>query len=401
MSWRDRLETASFKGTDFLTESHEAQNGRRLVVHEYPGAEEPDVEDLGGKAQGWRVVAYFIGEDYDQDADSFEAVLDEPGADWLTHPWLGRIWARARTWSRSERNQEGGYCQISIDFVPGGADARAASVDLVDVADSSIDDFSDASEDDFNLLTMASTSVNAFIARVSGVLDYVRIAISIATLPLTWASQVQNLVLGMQRDLDELVAMPARYANTFRGITDMLGGIPDDDGNSGATSSRGRTTGPVFSDLDRPRVVARLASIAATTVPSVLTGAPATDPVLRVNLQAEQVLRSRLLVAASAQVALSTYRSEADRDAALTSIQAAIDTLLPSLPDPVFEAAVDMRAAITAALLAQDLAPADQRDVSIPQPAVVLAHRLNVDEDMFIARNDVSHPLFVQGRIYE
>ena len=56
--------------------------------------------------------------------------------------------------------------------------------------------------------------------------------------------------------------------------------------------------------------------------------------------------------------------------------------------------------ALTEALLAQDLKPATYRDVTAPLPAIVLAHRLGVDEAVFLARNAVRHPLFVRGRVY-
>ena len=86
--------------------------------------------------------------------------------------------------------------------------------------------------------------------------------------------------------------------------------------------------------------------------------------------------------------------------AALASVVAAIDSLLPSLPDPVFQAAVATRTSLIDALLAQDLKPATYRDVTAPMPAIVLAYLLGVDEAVFLARNAVRHPLFVRGRVY-
>jgi hypothetical protein len=126
----------------------------------------------------------------------------------------------------------------------------------------------------------------------------------------------------------------------------------------------------------------------------------ATDSALRFNLLQDSALRSRLLVVAAAQMALADYRAEADRDAALASVVSAIDSLLPSLPDPVFQAAVAARAALIDALMAQDLKPASVRNVTGPIPSVVLAYQMGIDEDVFMARNTVRHPLFVTGRVY-
>lgn len=384
MSWTDRMSRASFRGFEFLTESHDAKGGRRLVVHEYPGAEQPSTQDLGGKAWDWKLNAYFIGPDYDLERNGFLAKLAEPGADWLTHPWLGLLWVRAHTWSLHESTDKGGYCTIGIEFVPGGETVQPTP-DMVDVAFDRTRKLADAVEDDFGLEPMSADGMTAFIAAVHQKLEVLRQVISLATLPLTWANQIKGLIAGVKGDLATLMGMPDAYASAFRGLADALGG--------GADSS-------VLADTDRPRVVSRIARVATAKSAVALTGVAATDGAVRRNLLREEALRSRLLVTSAAQVAMADYRAEADRDAALASVVSAIDALLPSLPDPVFQAAVAARTSLIEALLAQDLKPATYRDVTAPLPAIVLAHRLGVDEAVFLARNAVRHPLFVRGRVY-
>ena len=132
--WAQRMVTASYKGCQFLTDSHDSKGARRLVMHEFPGGEQPVVEDLGGKADEFRLAAYFIGADYDLLRDAFLLALNTPGADWLDHPWRGQLWVRARDWSVHESNDKGGYCTVSIDFMPGGRDAAMPAADRVDVA---------------------------------------------------------------------------------------------------------------------------------------------------------------------------------------------------------------------------------------------------------------------------
>lgn len=386
MSWTDRMSRASFRGFEFLTESHDAKGGRRLVVHEYPGAEQPSTQDLGGKAWDWKLNAYFIGPDYDLERNGFLAKLAEPGADWLTHPWLGLLWVRAHTWALQERNEQGGYCTLSIEFVPGGETVQPTP-DKVDKAYERLRKLGTAAKDDFKgkLRPMSATAMTAFIAAVQQKLEVLRTVIALASLPLTWANQIKGLIAGVKGDLATLMALPEAYVNAFGGLADALGG--------GADSSD-------LSDTDRPRVVSLLAKAATAKSAVALTGVAATDSALRYNLIQEEALRSRLLVTSAAQVAMADYRAEADRDAALASVVSAIDTLLPSLPDPVFQAAVAARTSLIEALLAQDLKPATYRDVTAPLPAIVLAHRLGVDEAVFLARNAVRHPLFVRGRVY-
>lgn len=408
MSWTDRMSRAAFRGLEFLTDSHDAKGGRRLVLHEYPGAEVQSVEDLGAATWEWKLNAYFISADYDQARNDFLSKLAEPGADWLTHPWLGLLYVRAKSWSLHESNDKGGYCTIAVDFVPGGETVQPVP-DKVDVAVNSCSALRSAALDDFDLEAMSAGGMTAFIAAVQQRLETLRRVISFATLPLAWAGQINNLIAGVKGDLDTLLALPAAYAAALRGLADTIGGGADDSG---------------LPDTDRPRVISRLISaadatkISATLAGAISAGVTGTDAItggtatstgatvaeidgaVQRNLAREQSLRARLLVSAAAEVALTGYRAEIDRDAALDAVTRAIDALLPDLPDAVFQAAVSLRAALADALLAQDLKPAATRDVAASLPAIVLAHRLNVDEAVFITRNAVRHPLFVKGRVY-
>lgn len=208
-----------------------------------------------------------------------------------------------------------------------------------------------------------------------------RTVIALASLPLTYAQQIMGVITGIKGDIGTLMGMPGAYANALRGLMNSFGASADD---------------VDVADTDRPRVVSRLCTLAMTNS---AVSAGLTDAAVRRNLQQQSALQSRLLVMAAAQVALTDYRSEADRDAALASVDAAFEALLPSLPDVVFQAAVDARAALREALLAQDLKPAVVRDVINPLPATLLAHLLEVDEPVLLARNAVRHPLFMQGRV--
>jgi len=383
MSYEDRMATASFRGFDFLTDDHNAKGGRRLAVTPIPGSDEPHVKDLGGKPWDWKLNAYFIGPDYDLEKNGFLEKLNQPGADWLLHPWLGSLWVRAQDWSIAESNERGGMATVSIDFVPGGKQPYVVQVDKVDVAIDRTAKLADAAVDDFELEPMSADGMTAFLANVNQQLEGLRNVISMATLPLTWAGQAMNLVQGVKGDIAALMAIPDQYAAMLRSLTNALGG-----------------GGAELDDTERPRVVARFASIATTATIPALTGLAATDGAVQRNLARESALRGQLMVAATAQAAMADYRAEADRDAALATAVSALDWLLPTAPDSVFEAAVDARTSLIDALMAQDLKPSIERNIVHPMPVSVLAYLLDVDEDVFIARNAVRHPMFVQGEVY-
>lgn len=399
-SYLDRWAYAAWHDLEFYTDSHDAKGGRRLAVHEFPGAEAPLVEDLGGKTWDYQLNAYFVGPNYDLEADMLIAELNTVGADWLMHPWLGLIWVRPQSWSRHESSAENGLCTLSITWVPGGEQPPTPSRDLVDTADAEIEVFADEAEADFDMQPMSADGMTAFVAAVQSKLEYVRQAISFATLPLTWANQLMNLIAGVKGDLAALAAIPGSYANAWRSLSNAIGMGADQHG---------------FSDIDRPRLISSLCALAltsgyqssgvasirlATSHDVLLTGIAATDSAVRANLQRDAELRSRLLLAAACKVALADYRSANDRDAVVNAVETVFDALLPALSDAVFQAAVTARAALIEALMSQDLKPQMIRDVVTALPSTVLAHRMQIDEDVFLARNAVRHPLFVRGRVY-
>lgn len=379
--WALRMVTASFNGHQFLTESHDSKGARRLVIHEFPGGEQPVVEDLGGKADEFRLAAYFIGADYDLFRDAFLQALNTPGAAWLDHPWRGQLWVRARDWSVHESNDKGGYCTVSVDFLPGGQ-AQTILVDRTDLAVSSIQKFASEADKAYLPPPLSALSRTSLISMISAQLDQVRNLLALATLPLTWMNQVRGVIGGIKGDVSALLALPSSYAASMRGLSDTLGA----------------GDGSMLADTARPQVVASL--VAAAVLPVASPSGAGDSPALRINLQLEAALHGQLLLASAAQLALTDYRVAADRNAALASVVGAIDAMLPTLSDAVFQAALDMRAALIDALLAQQLAPAVVRDIVQPIPATVLAHRMEVAEDVFIAANQVRHPLFVRGRIH-
>ncbi len=409
-TYYDRWAKASFRGFEFFTDNHDAKGGRRLVVHEFPGAEEPEVEDMGGKSREFSLNAYFIGASYDLECNGLLAKLNQPGADWLTHPWLGLLWVRAHQWSRQESSDKNGYCTLIITFVQGGEQPYSAEPDKVDIAVDRTHKLADAAQDDFDMEPMSADGLTAFVAAVQGGLEVVRNVISLATLPLTWAQQIMGLVASVKGELTTLAGLPGEYAKALRGLTDALGLGSDASNFSDVTQDSVTRFAPigtgataqqaVFSDTARVRLVSCLAAQAQQTSVAKLSGVAAVDGAVRRNLIKERALCCRLFLVAATQVALADYRSEADRDAALASVISIFDVLLPSLPDPVFQAAVSARTALIEALMAQDLKPQTVRDMVSLLPATVLAHRLGVDEATFTAQNNVRHPLFVQGRIY-
>jgi prophage DNA circulation protein len=385
---------------EFLTESHEAKLGRRLVIHEFPGADDPLVEDLGAKAATVSLTAYFIGADYDLERNKMLLLLNKKGSAWLDHPWLGYIAVWAKEWSTSESIEKGGFCTISIEFVPTGMAATNPTIDHVDHATEKMTALSDTAQLAFVLSIMSLDVVASFISLCTSKFDTLQNTVSIAALPLASLQntlsittlpqqaslQIIPLIQAVKNDFVSLLASPDRYVSALRLLVDSVLSVDS-----------------YLSDTDRVRVVSYLTSLAIRypVHSSLLSDAAPTSALeLPANIEKDTALQACFLISVAGQLALNDYQTAADRDAVLSSVLTAIDTLLPVLPDAVFQAAVTARVAIYDALMVQDLQPTQQRTVFSAMPSTVLAYRFELDDPLFIAINAVRHPLFVAGDIY-
>jgi prophage DNA circulation protein len=373
-----------------LTDSHEAKGGRRLVLHEYPGSDIPLVEDFGEKAWDWNLSAYFVGPDYDYKRNEFLALLAEPGAAWLMYPWLGLLWVRAQGWSVSESNEKGGYCEVKIEFIPGG-ETRQPEMDKGDIAQAACRAAALAAVEDFDLLPMSADALRNYVAAVHQRLEGLRKIISLATLPLAWASSTLRLIQGLKGDLADLAALPRAYANALLSVAHGLG----------LSTGDGRDVAADLKPGLRSLMVGRIGMTAGASRKDVmLTGANTSDAALLANLRAEYALQQRLFASAALSMAVADYPTEIDRDAALAAVDKAVTGILPVMPDAVFQPLVTARAAVLAALIHQDLRATVSRSIVRPLPACLIAHSLKVSEEVFLRRNAVRHPLFVNGEVY-
>ncbi|MFH2126983.1 MAG: DNA circularization N-terminal domain-containing protein [Pseudomonadota bacterium] len=120
MSWRSKMQAASFRGAAFHVRGHRANFGRRQVVHEYPLRELPYVEDLGRKARHFSFEAFVIGPDYMADRDALIAACEAEGAATLVHPYLGSMQVTCERCGEEENVEAGGFARFSLSFLEAG-----------------------------------------------------------------------------------------------------------------------------------------------------------------------------------------------------------------------------------------------------------------------------------------
>lgn len=88
MTWKDRLQDASFRGVPFKVEEESAGTGRRVETHEYPNRDKPYTEDLGKVTFRPSITAYVVGDDCFDQRDRLIDALNKPGPGTLVHQLL-------------------------------------------------------------------------------------------------------------------------------------------------------------------------------------------------------------------------------------------------------------------------------------------------------------------------
>jgi prophage DNA circulation protein len=96
MAWNDRLREAAYTSPDGTRVTFDYENVRKTIDKKTTGFEFPDadgtfVQDLGHSGRRYPLRVFFWGDNYDLEADVFEALLLERGTGKLEHPIYGVI----------------------------------------------------------------------------------------------------------------------------------------------------------------------------------------------------------------------------------------------------------------------------------------------------------------------
>jgi prophage DNA circulation protein len=399
VSWRDdlgkvrhpdgrRLIGASFRGVAFFVEEVQRSGGRRTHPHEFPGGDDPHVDDLGRRARVFPVTGYVLGDDYVSQRDKLiEALEDVPGPGRLAHPYYGTRRAICSGFDTRESISSGGVAEFTIEFTetpaqdiapveafdPAGDVSLSADAALAANADEFAADF-----DTDDLPSHAIASSTAVIQDMSASLNDALSPIIEVTSEL--ASMNQELTI-LSAEASSLVREPGEILGSFQSALAVV----------------------AETALGAPLSVLQAFSSAYLT--DLGPEPPDTTPTRQRELANRQALEralKRILVIEAARLApLGAYDSIDYAIATRDQLVAHLDEQAELAGDATYQAIMDLRASLTRAVPGEaNLA----RVVTLSQrtaiPSILLAYRLygSVDgEDDIIARNRPRHPGFMAG----
>lgn len=118
-----KLLPASFKGVPFHVEDEDASGGRRLVVHQTAGGENPVIEDFGKGLVTYQVTAYLTGDDCDAKAQALFAAATAKGAGSLVLPVDSGLTAYVPEDGvrRARAKDRNGYIAVDLTFIVVGS----------------------------------------------------------------------------------------------------------------------------------------------------------------------------------------------------------------------------------------------------------------------------------------
>lgn len=381
MSWKDKLQPATFRGVPFHAEGDDMAAGRRVQVHEYPQRDKPYAEDLGRATREISISAFVIGPDYMAGRDRLLGALETAGPGTLVHPWYGSMQVVCTSVRVRHSNRDGGMAVFDLGFVEAGelsfptsgaqtdAATRVAATTLNTAASTDFaDTFSVAGVPDFvsaSALGEVTASVDALRGALRGVvagIDDAASAAGIANL-LGAPGALAGAVLGLFGDAADVAGLPQQLSSRLRAL---LG----------------------FASL-----ASLLPLAGATTTP-----ARAAE---QANTNALRALMRRGALASAAQAA--SYMDATVRDdviAARGELVAALDAEAARATDATFDSITDLRVAVYRDMTDRSRDSARLRTLTPAgvTPAVVLAYDLYEDASRdaeIVARNRVQHPGFV------
>ncbi len=406
--WRDQYQSGSFRGAEFRTQRHDTSGGRRTVVHELPGRDEPVVEDLGRMPGSYSVEVFVAGTEYFSDRDRLLDALNASGPGTLVHPWLGRMQVSVIDFQLTESTEEGGVGFFRISFVEAGlpvaanqgSDSRSQSIDAADAATGAAPArFADR----FSVQGMPAFVEQSAAAIVGGLATVTRFraAIGGGIGPALRTFEQGLAALGVSG----LLRSPFQLGTTLVGLVQAVGALTG--------SSRRRISAFSAMAAYEPAQDPALGTAIATM--SSYTALTAPTPTRRVEVANRDALTHVFRLSAAAELTRAIAGASFSSREEAQAVRAASVDVLDRAIRWASDSGEDERAADYEALRRAIVRDIQQRSPGLPtlatidthasEPAIVVANRLAghaaaaARADDLVARNRVAHPAFLPAGV--
>ena len=223
MSWQGRIREAAYTSPSgeritFGYENVSKKVDKKTTGFEFPDADGTFVQDLGHTGRKYPLRVFFWGDDYDQEADAFEAALLERGTGKLEHPIYGTVDVVPFGTITRRDDLKTGANQAVLEITLWetiGLIYPSAQVDPASAVLLSVDEYNDAVAAEFEEVTDLDSAVDAatFKNDYNALLDEAESGLqSIADTQADVQKQFDTVVDSINRGIDILIAQPLTLA---------------------------------------------------------------------------------------------------------------------------------------------------------------------------------------------
>lgn len=418
MTWRDDLYlegNGSFRGVEFLVDSAESEIGRRTVLHEFPGRDEPEVEDLGRAPRRFVLVAYVVGLDYMVDRDKLRVAFETAGPGPLVHPYWGDMVITVHGKIRiRETPNEGGMARFTLTAIESGADLIL--VGAVPDTEALVDEAADAGdvaaqedlEEEWSLVGAIGSVISSAVDNVNAATSTLNQINGKVQAAMNTVNSVGNAIDAIGDAVNDLIDLPgdmaAAFQNVMAGITNTISSIGDSSSTAGAalTSPTASSAATGTQRVDVLMTTLRDMAVIGDDYDAV----PETTP-QRIQEAANQtafvaMIQTAGVVATCRTVATLPFASYDQAVAVRDEIGELLDDLADVAGDTSYGALTDLRALVSQHLTeaSADLPRVISYTPARSLPALTIAHYLYGDatrDTDIIDRNNVRNPFTVPG----
>lgn len=223
MAWNDRIREAAYTspGGDRITFAYE--NVRKTVDKKTTGFEFPDangtfVQDLGHTGRRYPLRVFFWGDDYDQEAEQFEAALLERGTGRLEHPIYGTVDVVpfGTITRRDDLKTAANQAVVEVTFWETiGLIYPAAQTDPASAVLNAVDEYNEAAAAEFEEVTSLDSAVEqaSFKNSYESLLDSARSGLqTVADAQESVQKQFDAIYDSINEGIDVLIAQPLTLA---------------------------------------------------------------------------------------------------------------------------------------------------------------------------------------------
>ncbi|PIR25604.1 MAG: hypothetical protein COV43_04460 [Deltaproteobacteria bacterium CG11_big_fil_rev_8_21_14_0_20_42_23] len=403
MVWTDQLRPASFRGIQFLIDSHDFSGGRRTTTHQFPERDEPYTEDMGREAREYSIQCHILGDNYFQTRDALIRACEKRGEGILVHPYLGNLNVVCTGFSLKEDTREGRIATFNISFVEAGKFQFPSTIlnnsqNIIDKAEAVLDLSKRVFSDSYNLVLAPGYMVSSASSTIVSSLDLIRGSFKAIHSPLDFASTVQQNLTNIERNVDSLVTQNGSLSDS---LSTEIQNVAD-------TTDRKKSALDFYLSLDS--FGDDFAEI-PTLTPNRVREAQNREALRSLIRQTAVAMAAKSFIREAKQVSEGNvnllrdgFKSLNEAEEARQNIVAILEREMNSVvDDDYFVALSDLKALLRAVMPnpGTSLASIAEFTTDITTPSLILVYDIYESRDLeqdIIDRNKVRNPAFIPGR---